>query len=156
MRIRGFCLLLPLVLVGCENQRGPERVPTVPVHGQVLVDGQPAENVRVTFHALSQPLGTASVYTSVPKDITDKKGRFALSTYVQGDGVVEGSYLITFEKLRFDAFRNRYVGPDQFKGRYANPDETEFRVTVTGGVEVVELDPFELTMKEDGTEEEPP
>src|SRR5690606_19848839 len=126
-------LLLPLLLAACgDDQLGPERVPTVPVHGQVLIDGEPAENVRVTIHPVSQAPGTESIYTAQPKDMTDKQGRFELSTYVQGDGAVEGTYQITFEKLRYDAFRNRYSGPDQLGGRYADPDKTEFQATVTG------------------------
>ena len=143
-----LCSILPLLLIGCDKELGPDRVPTVPVHGQVLLDGRPAENVRVTFHALSQNSGDASIYTSVPSGMTDQQGEFQLSTYVQGDGVAEGTYLITFEKLRYDAFRNRYGGPDQLGGRYANPDTSGFQTTITAGRDVITLEPFELTSKE--------
>lgn len=141
------CVFFAALALGCEKQLGPERVPTIPVHGQVLVDGQPAKDVRVTFHAISQKPGEESVYTAAPNAMTDEQGQFQISTYVQGDGVAEGTYKITFAHLHFDAFRNLHTGPDKLGGRYANPEKSTFEAVVTPDSDILELEPFQLESK---------
>lgn len=145
-RLLCYVLLAPLSL-GCQKQLGPDRVPTIPVHGQVLIDGQPAKDVRVTLHAVSQKAGEESIYTAAPNGMTDENGQFQVATYVQGDGVPEGTYKITFEQLHFDAFRNLHTGPDKLGGRYAKPENSTFEATIAPGLDVIELDPFQLDSK---------
>lgn len=136
-----------LVAAGCRDARqGPERLPTVPVNGTVTVDGGPAAQLTVKLHSLATPQGEAEIYAAKPSGLTDAEGRFALSTYEQGDGVAAGEYAVTFEWLTFNLLQNSYGGPDKLKGKYADPKTTGFKVTITGEEEgPVVLGPFELT-----------
>lgn len=139
---------LALLTLSCARSRGPERVPTIPVTGTVLLDGKPASEVTVTLHRQDTPPGELGVYTAHPTGLTDENGKFSLSTYEQGDGIAAGVYVATFQKLKYDAFRNRRGGPDQLKGKYSDEDKSEFKVSVTGEEEApLNLGSFELSSK---------
>lgn len=87
-----FGLLLALACAGCAGGEGdgPKKYP---VRGVVLVNGQPAERMAVTFHnADPQAPGNAAR----PVGVSDAEGRFALSTDADKDGAVEGDYEVTF------------------------------------------------------------
>ena len=140
-----FVLAFATLVWGCHRQRGPERVPTVPVRGLVTVNGLPAADLTVRLHALDGPEGEAGVYTAHPYAQTDGDGTFELSTYEQGDGVAAGTYAVTFEWLTYNALQNTYGKPDRLGGRYADPETTGYEITVTGDEETgIDLEPFRL------------
>lgn len=139
---------LSLILFGCGKERlGPERVTTVPVSGTVLVDGKPTPDVVVTLHVV-ELRNEGGVYTSQPQAITDKEGKFAISTYEEADGVAAGTYAVTFEWLTYNVIRNQWGGKDKLNGRYSDPKATEFKVEATGDEEEpIVLEPYKLTTK---------
>ena len=81
---RAASLLLPcLILLGCG--RGYE-LPTAPVSGKVLVDGQPVTKGQVIF----APEGGRAATGILGPD-----GTFTLSTYRPNDGAVVGKHTVT-------------------------------------------------------------
>jgi hypothetical protein len=60
----------------------------------------------------------------------DKEGRFAISTYLSGDGAPAGEYAITLEWLTYKPFGNQWGGPDKLKGRYSKVADSDLRITV--------------------------
>lgn len=68
-------------------------------------------------------------------------GKFAASTYTQGDGLPAGSYVMTVEWRAFNAIANASTGPDKLNEAYADPTTSDLRVTVVDGpVEIPRLD----------------
>ena len=139
-----FCVAAVVLVAGCQRQQGPERLPTVPVRGQVTVNGVPAPSLTVKFHSRGEPQGQAEIYAAKPSAMTDGDGSFAVSTYEHGDGVAAGTYAVTFEWLTYNLLQNSYGGPDKLGGKYADPEKTPFEVTVTGDEEEIQLEPFDL------------
>ncbi|QDU40359.1 hypothetical protein Mal4_47150 [Maioricimonas rarisocia] len=133
-----------LLALGCgENMPVGDRVPTVPVKGQLLVDGEPAAAVKVQC-----------VRNSGPQDglpgsgaFTDEEGRFAVSTFVSGDGVPTGAYRVTFFWGQYNLMNGRYVGPDKLEGKYSDPDESKITFTVEDQGKPVDLGTIELSTK---------
>ena len=76
-----------LGLVGCGGGLG-----TVPVSGTVTVDGNPMEGVIIQFLP-DDPSGMAASGT------TDGSGAFKLTTEINGDGALPGSYKVTVSKF---------------------------------------------------------
>jgi hypothetical protein len=68
----------------------------------------------------------------VPKlfTICDPEGKFSFRTYLAGDGVVAGKYVVTFVALHPPAKSGRglmgdtlFSPPDEFKNLYNDPDQ---------------------------------
>ncbi len=91
-QIVGLVLCACLCLCSCSEHL-PDRAPTYPVTGQIYVDGQPAAGLQVECHSVS---GMDSAAPTVSATTTDPDGKFAISTYLSGDGVPEGEYRLTF------------------------------------------------------------
>ncbi len=106
--MRNCCslLLVPVlcVLVGCGGGIG-----TVPVSGKVLVDGQPLEDVVVLFSPTASDGRAASGRTNA-------SGEFVLTTEVNGDGALPGSYQVGVSKYEQDM-------PDALQGEVDPSDE---------------------------------
>lgn len=79
-------LLLCVFATGCGGGLG-----TVPAGGTVTVDGKAAEGVQVVFTPDSAD-GMAAT------GVTDATGAFVLTTAVNGDGVIPGSYKVAISK----------------------------------------------------------
>jgi hypothetical protein len=73
-------MVLAAVAIGCGQS------PTVKVSGTVTLNGQPAENIEVTFLPVGGRYATG---------VTDAQGRFELSTFKPGDGVMPGEQIVT-------------------------------------------------------------
>lgn len=117
------CLAMPVLLLGCgPEQRGGPRLETSPLVGQVLVDGDPVQGVRVMCH----PGPDAPIAYEVV-GMTDAEGRFSISTYQAGDGLPPGTYALTFELLEGAGLGR---SKDVFGGRYSDPKKSEYTVTV--------------------------
>lgn len=133
-------LTISILLAGC-GQRSltvqekldllvPDRAETVPVTGELLVDGSPEKDVWVYLI----PKGE-----SLPKDeppahkaLTKEDGTFAISTYLAGDGAPEGEYVLCAEWKRFKAVGSEWIGPDKLGSKYMDPSSSEFEVLVEG------------------------
>lgn len=141
---RVVLLFLLLGVPACSREEMPDgpRVPVVPVTGKVLVDGQPASNLRVVLHNS----GTKPDTVPTSSDFTDDQGVFEIGTFEAGDGAPIGSYQVTFMWGRINLMSGRYEGPDQLKDRYSKPDKSGFQVNVKES-EPVDMGEIQLTTK---------
>jgi hypothetical protein len=78
-----------------------QRPPTHRVVGTVTLAGAPVEGATVIFEAADQPLAAVGR--------TDGRGRFALRTFVPGDGAIAGRHRVRIEKM---AEPPQALGPD--------------------------------------------
>lgn len=124
-----------LALAGC----GKEDTKLHPVRGTVRVNGQPAERVTVAFHHTDPSVKGNAAH---PCTVTDEAGAFLMSTSRDGDGAVEGEYLVTFT-WQSDPDPDR--AKDLFNGAYNEPKKSPFRVKVASGV-ANDVPPFDLTI----------
>lgn len=136
----GCCLLL----CSCGREMRPGGADaTYAVKGEVSVDDSPVEGLRVICHSDSpdQQYPTASLA------VTDAQGGFALATYVEGDGLREGQYVLTFEwRDGYSVVSGIPAGPDKLGNRYQSPDKSSTRFTVSPSGPV-DLGRIELTTK---------
>lgn len=140
-------VLSGLLWLGCSGCSGgpqpPERKQTSPVIGIVVVDGQPVEMLEASCHDVKL-LGTdASVISTA---YTDATGKLELSSYVEGDGLPDGDYVLTFLLGQLDIVSRNYVGPDKLKDRYKSPQESTVKFTVKQGTPI-DLGKIELITK---------
>jgi hypothetical protein len=142
--------ILPLVVcvsllgLSCSHKRiDPNRVETVPVKGQVLVDGQSIADVTVDIHNAADA-GATKAAKSFAK--TKDDGKFEFSTYEAGDGVPPGEYVATFMAKKFSMISHSYVGPDKLNDRYSDRKKSQVRIKVEKG-KPVDLGKIELTTK---------
>jgi len=135
-------LLVAMCLCSCGKDQ-PFRKETFPVTGQLIVDGQPAENVVVTCHDLK---GLDKVSPTFPETNTGKEGVFKISTYQAGDGVPEGEYALTFYWGELNLMSMSYGGPDKLNDRYRDPATSTIKVVVKKG-KPADLGRIELTTK---------
>ncbi len=96
LKIATHCMLLTLAatISGC----GPSTPKTYPVTGVVTLDDKPVAGATVTFISDKHSAAT----------LTDADGKYAMSTFKQGDGAVPGEYKITVTKYQKDAEENPY------------------------------------------------
>jgi hypothetical protein len=87
---RALGLLVMAVVAGCDS--APGKVAVYPVHGQVLYDGKPAAGVQVFLYPTSAP--AVPDIPANPHGVTGEDGRFALTTYADGDGAAPGGYQV--------------------------------------------------------------
>ncbi|MEW4528733.1 hypothetical protein [Maioricimonas sp. JC845] len=144
-RLHGLYLLMLCTLyVGC-GEEGPYRKPTVPVTGQLVVDGAaPKTPVQITCHSLT---GIDREHPTFSKTVSGEDGKFAISTYESGDGVPPGEYAVTFEWKTLNLVSMGYTGPDKLKGKYSDPKTSEVQFTVTEDSEPIDLGTIDLTTK---------
>src|SRR5262249_48324561 len=128
-------LLAAVLIPSC----GKGRKELYPVRTKVFVDNKPAADVFINLHPVdkSEPGRTASFGR------TDANGEVTLSTFVAGDGVPEGEYVVTFTwRERSGLLKDQFEGPDRLKGQYYDLKTSKFRVTVQPKPN--ELPPFYL------------
>lgn len=118
----------------------PDAQATIPVSGQVLVDGKPIKDLWVKLHLIGETKGTLQ-----PKAQTDAEGKFQITSYVSGDGAPVGDYKITLEWLTLKPIGNAWVGPNKLAGPCGSAKTTEFSVSVAD--EPVVLPTFEVKAK---------
>jgi len=123
-----------------KNNQGPQpaRVPVAKLAGRVSVDGlPPAQNAHLFVvlydpQHLEKPVDAPRVMTQC-----DAEGNFAFTTYVAGDGVPYGKYVVGFVELRRPVpargrglgaragRQQEFVGPDELKNLYNDPDKNK-------------------------------
>jgi hypothetical protein len=138
--------LTALTVSGSSCSRGPA---CYPVHGQVHVDGRPAEGA----HVVLVPVDARDPLAPRPSGIAAADGSFALRTYdaatrTTQDGAPPGQYVATVlwppPSSPEQVPAGGDVFPDRLQGRYGDPATSSLR-----GIEVKqgpnELAPFELS-----------
>lgn len=128
-------VLASACLLGCGDSGDVDRKPVSPVRGEVFADGEPAAGAMITFH----PAATAKAGSLRSQAVVDGEGKFALSTYVAGDGAPEGGYVVTVywpdrrrEKRDMDG-ENEELPPDRLRGQYSSPQTSPLRAAVGRG-----------------------
>lgn len=123
-------LLLILLAPGCGNN---DEYATVPVSGVVTCKGKPVANATVNFSPL-RGQGRAEDKTGrLALGMTDKDGRFTLTTYENNDGAIVGKHVVTVS-LNIDEATGR--GP---KGGFPCQDSS-MEVEVKSGMGEVKID----------------
>lgn len=137
-------LLLSFTLYGCStNEDSLQRRVVYPVSGAIRAAGQPLPNASVVLHPVDH--SDKDIPFFLPRGITNKDGRFIISTYEQGDGAPPGTYRVAFswqgvvEGLSED---QQDALPELLPPQWTNPARSGITVVVADHNN--ELDPFEL------------
>jgi hypothetical protein len=130
-------LLLSLLATSCAKSRFK---PVYPVKGRVLVNGEPAESVTISFHSLDDP-GDELVR---PWGTTDADGWFTVNTYKKDDGLPAGPYAVTAVWLPKD-YQGSTEAANKLPTDYSDTETSGIKVQITKGNNV--LPPFELKKK---------
>jgi 5-hydroxyisourate hydrolase-like protein (transthyretin family) len=131
-----------LSITSCSKTDSNRKV-TVPVSGEVYVDGQPAATLQVQCHPLA---GMDKEQPTITQAITGDDGKFQLATYEAGDGAPLGEYKLTFVWQDFSVIAASFSGPDKLKDRYNDPKSSEVTLKVEEGAPI-DLGRIELSTK---------
>lgn len=153
-----ICLQL-ILAVGCSNPppKPKDQKETFPVSGIVHIDGKPVAGVQVFAYPADNPPGGQSTPTTgaLHNGVTDAEGKFKMATYNPGDGVPEGSYVVSFywdggvsPMLERSGDDERKVPPAaaKFNKKYGTPTKSKTTFTVEKG-KPTDLGTLELTAK---------
>jgi hypothetical protein len=146
-----ICGVALLACLGCsEAAPEVERIAVVPATGTIVIKSSPAAGARVRLHPVDTALAKRGLY---PEGIADVAGKFALSTYVAGDGAPPGEYRVsvTWPDAAFqpktgaqrEALLEGAEKPDRLKGRYSDPAKSGLRMTIAT-TQPESLPPIEL------------
>ncbi len=118
---------------------GSDRLATVPVRGEVVVDGKPVAGVQVVLH----PIGSEDPRLEKlrPTGRTAADGTYQIGTYEMADGAPLAEYRITAEwygggpgtttsQSEDPESATPATEVDRFGGRFANPDSSTFKANV--------------------------
>lgn len=132
--------LATLLCSGCNGPEQADRLPTFPVEGQALADGQPAEGALIVFH----PLDASAPISLRPSGRVGADGTFRLTSYETGDGAPAGKYAVTvlWPEPPTHPLAEPDMGRDRLAGRYLTPERSPLRAEVGEGEN--RLQPFEL------------
>lgn len=81
-----------IIFSGCG---GSNEYETTPVSGVVTCQGKPVSNATVNFTPLPDASRAAGQRGRPALGLTDKEGRFTLTTYHDGDGAIVGKHTVT-------------------------------------------------------------
>jgi len=130
-----------------QAAKGFKQAPVAKLAGHVSIDGQPPEKETTLFVILNDPQ-----HLTLPKTgpahfaECDAEGNFAFTSYLKGDGVPLGKYVVPFAQLRLPSaagrhpmgrgnFKREYISPDGMKNLYNDPEKNkdikEFVVDLT-------------------------
>jgi hypothetical protein len=139
----GARALFALAVLCCTSCGSNKRF--YPVRGSVLVNGQPAEGVTLTFSMENDP----DPDPLRPTAGTLADGSFEVNTYVTKDRVIKtgapaGTYVVTCFWLppNSGSIGAGQAVPDKLKGKYMDAKKSKLRAEVPE--HAVELPPFEL------------
>ena len=120
-----FCMVL-VILVGCSQEKLP--IPTQQISGRVLYDNKAAEGVAVYLGPIEAP--TVPDIPANPHGVTDKDGRFSISTYGENDGAPKGKYQLMM--MWVDESSKLESKPERFFGWYDSVN-SKIMVDITDG-----------------------
>lgn len=90
--LAGACVSIAMLMSGCAKSDRPK---TIPVTGLITKDGQPPEYLGALFFA---PIEVEEGYPKRPgRALFEQGGEFAATSYVDGDGLVPGTYRVRVE-----------------------------------------------------------
>jgi hypothetical protein len=116
------CLCL-LTVVGCNQ--GPK---LVKVSGQVLIDGEPVKGGFIQVVPKDERAATGKI---------GEDGRFTLTTYQEGDGVVLGTHDVAVMATRqLSPTRTEHLVPP----KYANPATSGVTTTIDGSTNDLKIE----------------
>jgi hypothetical protein len=143
-----------------KNNQDPkaQRLPVARVAGRILVDGQPPAQDAQLFVVLYDPQHLEKP-GDVPKLMAkcDAEGNFAFTSYVTGDGVPNGKYVVTCVALRRVTRATRglgarpgrqqeFIGPDVLKNLYSDPEKNKDDPTFIANVEAPGRNDYEFQL----------
>jgi hypothetical protein len=126
-------LFLLLLATGCD--KSPE---LGTVTGQLLIQGQPANKVRLEF--------VPDVGTSGPSSVaeTDSLGRFSLQlmdrSNTPSEGAIVGQHRVVLSDLQLAESATGRGIPIRFGEQYTMPSETPLRQTVVAGPQQITIE----------------
>jgi hypothetical protein len=127
-RAAAFAAALLLGVAGC-SESDPNRVPTFPVQGTVLLHGAPVPGAMVVLH----PKNSASTAPPASGHVAPD-GAFTVTTYEGNDGAAEGEYTVTVTLHRpvpqGDGFK---PGPNVLPRKYENAATSDLVVRIAQG-----------------------
>lgn len=131
-----MCLLLAC-LVGCTggDEWTAKRPKVYPASGVLKVDGKEFEGATVVFHSQTNDVSA--------QGITDKSGKFRLTTFNQGDGAVAGTHKVVVTKREYEEKKTKFNSPEEnsvalipkdvLPKRYGLPETTTVQAEVKSG-----------------------
>lgn len=143
-KLNAILLIVLLASTGCGNS-GPVPVnakKVVPVTGTIHIDGSPAEKVGIKLWPNG---GRDTENPTASKGMTGPDGKFAITTYYQGDGAPIGEYRLTFRQVL-----NTFAKParDELQGRYKERGQSTNLLSVTADVEAVDMGVINLSINQ--------
>jgi hypothetical protein len=137
----------------------PGAVPTVPVKGQIHVDGKPLHGIQVWLAPAEAGDNKQATPAQVPSNHTggtDKDGNFFISTYFTNDGAPAGDYVLvlyyippTEERTSMDEDDGVPVKDPTARAlnqKYGYPAKSDIKVTLEAG-KPKDMGLIELTTK---------
>lgn len=117
-----------IILSRADPHRPPiaDPVPLAAVSGRVVVDQLPVAGVQVRYIPCSEIAETRERFLNRFFVHTDEDGLFSLSTYVDGDGIPYGEYVLEFTWLE-QCFSGE---KDRLRGAYSDPQKPFLRISV--------------------------
>ncbi|WP_010587332.1 hypothetical protein [Schlesneria paludicola] len=142
---RWFAVIM--ILLGCGlsagcTQQTAKQVPVYLARGLVYLDGEPLAGATLMFHSEAAINGPDGKPIPVPGALTKDDGSFVASTYLPGDGLPVGDFLVTVscENRQAKPVRDEY--PELLPPQYQNPAKSGLVVSISKGRN--ELDVIEL------------
>ena len=129
----GFISLV-FAISGCGSDapKGPEKLSTTPVDGIVILNGKPAAEVSISLHHSEGKVA--------PRGMSDKDGKFSISTYGKDDGAPIGKYKVTAAKNMTKEISPGVLAPSPpggFKSdipaKYESVNSTDISVEIKAG-----------------------
>ena len=132
---RRFSWLLFLLLIAAGCTKGPD-IGTVT--GQLLIQGQPGNKVRIEFLPDVGISGPSSVAE------TDSAGRFSLQlmdrSNTPSEGVIVGQHRVVLSDLQLAESATGRGVPIRFGEQFTMPSETPLRQTVVAGPQQITIE----------------
>lgn len=133
-----------LVSLGCSRRQsaqqqldaafkesGMTRHAVYPFAGKVLVDGQAPKlkKKQDVLVFLCDPAKPDEKWNSRPYAVCSNDGQFSFHSYIAGDGVAAGKYVVAFVALTRNK-RKGYIPPDELKNLYNDPGRNAEKFTI--------------------------
>ncbi|MFM8273859.1 MAG: metallophosphoesterase family protein, partial [Gemmata sp.] len=124
-----------------ETGKPVKKKETFPVTGTLTLDGKPVFGATVAFHEHVKATDKQpDRWVHVADGLTDRMGKFAVTTYSKFDGAPAGEYTVTVVQTG----RGYYDGDPPEKSnipeKYATPAKSLLKATVKDGTNTVNLD----------------
>ncbi|MFM7099269.1 MAG: carboxypeptidase-like regulatory domain-containing protein [Gemmataceae bacterium] len=129
----GFISLV-FAISGCGSDapKGPEKLSTTPVDGIVTLNGKPAAEVSISLHHSEGKVA--------PRGMSDKDGKFSISTYGKDDGAPIGKYKVTAAKNMTKEISPGVLAPpppggfkSDIPAKYESVNSTDISVEIKAG-----------------------